>query len=53
MNSRSQRGRSFSSKLCSSSAREALTKRSGELSRAMAMFTASVAVPGGGSKETA
>jgi len=38
MNSPSQRGRSLSSKPCSSSARAALTRRSGVLSRAMAML---------------
>src|ERR1700689_2780400 len=43
MNSPSQRGRSLSSNPCSSSAREALTSRSGELSRAMAMLRRSVA----------
>src|SRR5579871_85060 len=46
MNSRSQRGRSLSSKLCSSSAREALTSRSEELSRLIAMLKTSVAVCG-------
>jgi len=50
MNSPSQRGRSLSSKPCSSSAREALTSRSGELSRAMAMLTRSVAGVGAGAK---
>src|ERR1035437_10218468 len=50
MNSPSQRGRSLSSKPCSSSARAALTRRSGVLSRAMAMLKRSVAVSGGWGK---
>src|SRR5208283_2212329 len=43
MNSPSHRGRNLSSKPCSSSARAALTSRSGVLSRAMTILTRSVA----------
>ena len=52
MNSRSQRGRNFSSNPCSSSARAALTNRSGELSRTVVMLRGSLAVPGRASKRT-